>query len=608
MPVIVETNFLQSPTASLLTASPPGPAVVAAMAPGSPEAASIALLEVSSTSAAAGGQVFPAGREPPTAGAPACVGDSTFINGAGGGSNGGSNSTATAVHSVLPWNGTQQSRSPSLGDTFVSAAASSDLPYPSSSFTDSSDDSDTGPEGEGEEDAEMLDVSVTRSALGYITTATITLSGSHNSLDAKAAIGNGQNVRGNSFPDNGNAPVVPAVSAVPVPPGTLLPPGHAPSPSGSTSISLSIGSIGEDSTVRELNEPHISVKIVPEKKGLFLKHSEYEIKLKGTEKPVRRRYKDFVTLLGYLAEKYPYRLLPSLPPKQLMLDSLLEERRRGLQTWLTIVSLHPVLGPSPIVGTFLRDTTTDYQYRMRVAYEKQMDEYARLRPDVTLPREDVDALAEARTRLCRVKGGIGRLRELFEEQTDRTEQQLTERTEIEHILQSVDLREAFAEGTFEDMSAGVRLATRQCERYVRVQQRAVTERLHVLLEVLHAHSTLCERIEKGIFAEHQKALLKTASSGVSGHGRAKTLTTATPNHGSLIMPSEGCVSPSDPTLVARRSAFAFSCARSETELAERYLHSLPSILLSYAHEEQQHHQQMSKIWHRLVVNESGRLS
>lgn len=35
---------------------------------------------------------------------------------------------------------------------------------------------------------------------------------------------------------------------------------------------------GDDSTERELNESPVSVQIVPEKKGLFLKHSEYEVR------------------------------------------------------------------------------------------------------------------------------------------------------------------------------------------------------------------------------------------------------------------------------------------------------------------------------------------
>lgn len=363
---------------------------------------------------------------------------------------------------------------------------------------------------------------------------------------------------------------------------------------------------GDGSTERELIEPYISVKVVPEKKGFFLKHSKYEIKLKGVDKAVRRRYKDFVTLHRYLAEKYPYRLLPTLPPKQLMLDSLLEERRRGLQTWLTIVSLHPVLGRSSIVNTFLRDTTTDHQYRLQVAYEKQMDEMMRLRSDAVLPDVDIDALADARTRLRRVQGGIGRLRELFDRRVYHSQQQLTESTQIDHILQSADLRDAFVHDgvALDDMSAGEQLVAKQYERYVQIQQRAVTERLDVLLEVLHAHSELCERIERGVILEHQRALAKATA----GTGQTKVKAPAV-NQRTIVGPTDTITaSVSELDQLARRSAFAFSCAQAETLLAERHLQSLPSVLLSYAHEEQQHHQKMWKIWHRLVVSESTRLS
>uniref|UniRef100_A0A182NPV0 PX domain-containing protein n=1 Tax=Anopheles dirus TaxID=7168 RepID=A0A182NPV0_9DIPT len=407
MPVVAEAaNFRQLPAAASLLTAPS--TTMAASSSESPGDASIALMEVVSRSSS-----YDASEERNRGGSEssaALVGDSTFINGGG------------LLH---PWNGVpvpDLSRSPSVGDTFVSAAASSDMPYPSS-FCDSTDDSESGPEDEEAEVAE-------RTPYGYITTATITLSGS--SIDPQAAVfGHSGDSNANV---NGYRPGGPAVPLQPTQPETFLQqdalsPGQEPSSSsGATSISVSIGSAGEyerlvakqceryalvqqravtervdvllevlhahselceriekviseqqrvlakttggdssdrtraktkaptithgstltvseqrpmfdtltlwfnnccweDSTERELNEPHVSVKLIAEKKGLFLKHSEYEIKLKGTEKAVRRRYKDFVTLHRYLAEKYPYRLLPTLPPKQLMLDSLLEERR-----------------------------------------------------------------------------------------------------------------------------------------------------------------------------------------------------------------------------------------------------------------------------------------
>ncbi|XP_053679994.1 sorting nexin-8-like [Anopheles nili] len=572
MPVVVETIFRQPPTASplLLVAETSTDPTLAS----SSEAVSIAMMEVS---------------EPPPGGPfdGESVGEPSITNGA-------------STHLRHPWHGATRdaSRSPSVGDTFVSAAASSDLPYPSS-FSDSTDDSESGPE---DEEADVANRTGTRTGpFGYITTATITLSGCSNSFANGHEPGSGISPPSSPGRQSG-APSSPMETAPETIVRTNPSPGRDTTPS-SASTSGSV-SIGDGSTERELIEPYISVKVVPEKKGFFLKHSKYEIKLKGVDKAVRRRYKDFVTLHRYLAEKYPYRLLPTLPPKQLMLDSLLEERRRGLQTWLTIVSLHPVLGRSSIVNTFLRDTTTDHQYRLQVAYEKQMDEMMRLRSDAVLPDVDIDALADARTRLRRVQGGIGRLRELFDRRVYHSQQQLTESTQIDHILQSADLRDAFVHDgvALDDMSAGEQLVAKQYERYVQIQQRAVTERLDVLLEVLHAHSELCERIERGVILEHQRALAKATA----GTGQTKV---KAPAVNQRTIPTDTITaSVSELDQLARRSAFAFSCAQAETLLAERHLQSLPSVLLSYAHEEQQHHQKMWKIWHRLVVSESTRLS
>uniref|UniRef100_A0A182X7X6 PX domain-containing protein n=1 Tax=Anopheles quadriannulatus TaxID=34691 RepID=A0A182X7X6_ANOQN len=596
MPVVVEGSFQQSTGASSRAMPSTTPRT---LSPDASEAAAIAMIEVSGSSIAEGPAHNHHHHQDDAS--DALVGDSTFINGC---------ASANGADLLHPWNGTvpDLSRSPSVGDTFVSAAASSDMPYPSS-FADSTTDSDSGPE---EEEA---DLPVGADPFAYITTATITLSSGGNTASMfPAMVGHGATV--NLRPSGTNALAAPVGSerllqrsgALEGQDGASPSSSSSSSSSGKTSISMSIASVGDDSTERELNESPVSVQIVPEKKGLFLKHSEYEIKLKGIEKTVRRRYKDFVTLHRYLAEKYPYRLLPALPPKQLMLDSLLEERRRGLQTWLIIVSLHPVLGSSPIVSTFLRDTTTDHQYRLRVTYEKQMDELVRLRPDATLPEVDLDTLAESRTRLHRVQCTMGRLKQLFDRRLGHNRRQTGECAEIERILQSPDLRDAFNEdATFEDLSASERLIAKQVERYVQVQQRAVTERLDVLLEVLHAHSQLCERIEKGIVADQQRTLTGKSPGANAGSSRVKVKAHAMNQTGTMAQQNEGNGSAFEATQLARRSAFAFSCAQAETLLAERYLQSLPSILLSYAHEEQQHHQKMSKIWHRLVVSESSRL-
>ncbi|XP_053684631.1 sorting nexin-8-like isoform X2 [Sabethes cyaneus] len=456
------------------------------------------------------------------------------------------------------------SRSPSVGETFVSAGTDGPV---SSSDSDSDDDSS---EGEGNQQRRGEGSSLNNT--------------NHNSVTA-----------------------FDHVSSLPLEDGTVggirpLSPGEGPS--GSTSMSLSMGSMGDELADRSPSQPLIVVTLIPEKKSIFLKYSEYEIKARAYDTVVRRRYKDFLTLFNYLVEKYPYRIIPKLPPKPLLSDSHFAERSRNLQTWLTILSMHPVLGSSPILVTFLSDKTEEYLFRMNVKYEKQIDEFGRLRKDVDLPMEDLEKLTAGRDRLQKVHQSLRQLRKIFDEQASRAEGQARDMAEVDLILQGLEVPNVFGHNTFDELSQSAQTVARHSETYVQLQRHAVNERIHVLMEVLSAHNDLCDRVEKGIFADHQKALSKS-------HGTGKSKTTGATSSSTLNVDPAQQPEESQPREVVdqcgRRCAFALQCVRSETSLTEKYLHSLPSILLAYAHEESQYHSKMSKIWHQLVANESSKL-
>lgn len=78
---------------------------------------------------------------------------------------------------------------------------------------------------------------------------------------------------------------------------------------------------------------------------------------------VQRRYSDFTWLLSCLTKRYPFRLLPSLPPKRVQIagtylatdDLFLERRRTGLQRFLSFCVNHPVLGRDGLVKVFLEE-------------------------------------------------------------------------------------------------------------------------------------------------------------------------------------------------------------------------------------------------------------
>lgn len=64
-------------------------------------------------------------------------------------------------------------------------------------------------------------------------------------------------------------------------------------------------------------EEHIVVTLLPEKEGMFLfQHHNYEVGSSRRGSKVIRRYSDFVWLLDCLHKRYPFRVLPLLPPKR----------------------------------------------------------------------------------------------------------------------------------------------------------------------------------------------------------------------------------------------------------------------------------------------------
>ena len=70
---------------------------------------------------------------------------------------------------------------------------------------------------------------------------------------------------------------------------------------------------------------------------------------------VCRRYSDFLALYELLASRFPYRVLPRIPPQALTAfvsgndSDFAEIRRKSLKRWITFVVTHPVFSKDPIV-------------------------------------------------------------------------------------------------------------------------------------------------------------------------------------------------------------------------------------------------------------------
>lgn len=101
----------------------------------------------------------------------------------------------------------------------------------------------------------------------------------------------------------------------------------------------------------------IRLTIAPEREGFIFKHVNYIVTSQKRSSIVLRRFSDFWWLMEILAGRYPFRMLPNLPPKKLGgRDSVfLEKRRKGLSRFINAVVRHPTLRDDPVVTKFLTE-------------------------------------------------------------------------------------------------------------------------------------------------------------------------------------------------------------------------------------------------------------
>ncbi|KAL8984294.1 MAG: hypothetical protein Q9177_004739 [Variospora cf. flavescens] len=178
--------------------------------------------------------------------------------------------------------------------------------------------------------------------------------------------------------------------------------GHQANTAGSRSL-------GGGRTHRHVEET-VTVTLLPEKEGVFMfQHRNYEVKNARRGSTVTRRYSDFVWLLDCLHKRYPFRVLPLLPPKRVAVNgrhlatndaSFVEKRRRGLVRFANALVRHPVIGQEELVKMFLTVPTELAGLRKQVSNSVQ-DEFTgrQLPPDLedSLPTNLLDTFDTVRS-------------------------------------------------------------------------------------------------------------------------------------------------------------------------------------------------------------------
>ncbi|XP_067213141.1 sorting nexin-8-like isoform X3 [Linepithema humile] len=362
----------------------------------------------------------------------------------------------------------------------------------------------------------------------------------------------------------------------------------------------------------------IEVNLVPEKKGIFLKHVEYQVASKKFNSVVYRRYNDFVSLYDLLLARFPYRLIPKLPPKKIVgADSqFLEERRRSLLRFLTLIARHPVVSEDPIVQFFFTFTGDETQHKIREMFRRVPDEFATSelspRAKELMPPETLTEFANSRDQIRLILFGVSRLKHIADGLAIRSHNYAVDMAELGNQLSTLAAEQhgtsswvTGGSSLWQEMKKGFHviskefnlLSTRALQQAVR-EETMICERLNLLLDILVAHRMLCERHERGVSADHQRALstmLSLKKRQMQGVIRGTDADTVEFLENKMVSQESVIAN------VELRNCFSLLCLHMETQLVHAHLEILATVLQSLVSVQIRGHSEVNIIF--FLINE-----
>uniref|UniRef100_A0A3P9KAM6 Sorting nexin 8a n=1 Tax=Oryzias latipes TaxID=8090 RepID=A0A3P9KAM6_ORYLA len=370
-----------------------------------------------------------------------------------------------------------------------------------------------------------------------------------------------------------------------------------------------------------LERDKVQVELIPEKKGLFLKHVEYQVTSQRFKLSVYRRYSDFDVFHEVLLQRFAYRVVPALPPKRMLKGVLtsvserefIEGRRRALGRFINLVACHPFFSEDELVKTFLTFSGSDVQTRLRDTYKKMGDEFMTNRI-ATLAKEylpaDIQAQFSTSRELIRnIHNSFQRLRDRAEKMAERSQENATdlllfgqelstlgsETSPLPPLAPTKSTWGALCE-SFKSLSVEFVVLSDKATQQGRREEDDVVEKLNFFLDLLQSYRDLCERHEKGVLHEHQRALQKygvmkrqmmSATVQSKEHATVEQLESRIVQQESAIQTME------------LRNYFSLFCLHQETQLIFTCLPITSHILGAFVSSQVQGHKEMGEVWNEL---------
>ncbi|XP_071765484.2 sorting nexin-8-like [Centroberyx gerrardi] len=381
-------------------------------------------------------------------------------------------------------------------------------------------------------------------------------------------------------------------------------------------------------TLQPLLDKHsVQVELLTEKKGLpFLKHVQYQITTKRFKLPVHKRYSDFDMFHELLLQRFSYRTVPQLPPKRMLKGVLtsqserefIESRRRGLERFTALVTQHPFLGQDKMVDIFLCAGSEDVQQKLRESFKKRGDEFLTnqiaAQAKEYLPTDIQIQITSNREFIGNILSSFQRLRDRLDRMNQRSHDHAADLVlfskelsvlgcdpspvpEVEGVGGRWRTQRQRLRGLSQDVMTLANRAAQQGGR----EEEDVLEKLNLFMDLLHSYKELCDRHERSMLVDHQKALLQkpaatrrhAASTAAPTHTPAKEQRSAQQLESRLTQQENAIVT------MELRNYFSLLCLHQETQLILSQLPLTTHILACFIQAQAQGHTEMGAMWSEL---------
>ncbi|XP_021503228.1 sorting nexin-8 [Meriones unguiculatus] len=359
----------------------------------------------------------------------------------------------------------------------------------------------------------------------------------------------------------------------------------------------------------------VQVELIPEKKGLFLKHVEYEVSSQRFKSSVYRRYNDFVVFHEVLLHKFPYRMVPALPPKRVLGADreFIEGRRRALKRFINLVARHPPFSEDTLLKLFLSFSGPDVQHKLREAAQCMGDEFTSCklaaRAKDFLPADIQTQFAMSRELIRNVYNSFYKLRDRAERiaarAIDNAADLLIFGKELSALGSDTTPLPSWAalhlstwgslKQALKGLSVEFALLADKAAQQGKKEENDVVEKLNLFLDLLQSYKDLCERHEKGVLHKHQRALHKY------GLMKRQMMSAAHSREPESVEQLESRIVEQENVIqtMELRNYFSLYCLHQETQLVHAYLPLTSHILGAFVNSQIQGHKEMSKVWNDL---------